>query len=50
MLKLHSRGGLRASVTSHSACRRSLFERLRLMGTVPATDLHEWGRSLELGE
>jgi hypothetical protein len=27
-----------------------LFERLRLMGTVPAIDLHEWGRSLEPGE
>jgi hypothetical protein len=27
-----------------------LFERLRLMGTVPAIDLNEWGRSLEPGE
>lgn len=24
-----------------------LFERLRLMGTAPAIDLHEWGRSIE---
>lgn len=27
-----------------------LFERLRLMGTVPAIDLHEWSRSVKLGE